>query len=315
MTSLNINVTRRRFLETASVTALSATLAPSLFAAPGRSSKAETAAQEFYASLTDAQREKICFSFGHDLRKRVNANWHVTEPVIGDSFYTDSQRATIDQVVRGMTSEEGYERIVKQMEDDDGGLDYYSVALFGNPKEDKFEFELTGRHLTLRADGNSVEKAAFGGPIVYGHGEEDPSANLYHYQTQQTNKVFDSLSTDQRKAALLKDAPKEDAVMTQKQNPKFPGIAVGDLADDQRQLVGETLKVLMAPYREEDITEVKEIVKASGGIEALHMAFYQQGDLNTDKVWDIWRIEGPAFVWHFRGAPHVHAYINIGTAF
>jgi hypothetical protein len=31
-------------------------------------------------------------------------------------------------------------------------------------------------------------------------------------------------------------------------------------------------------------------------------------------MWDMWRIEGPSFVWHFRGAPHVHAYINIGHA-
>ena len=42
------------------------------------------------------------------------------------------------------------------------------------------------------------------------------------------------------------------------------------------------------------------------------MAFYQDGDLQSDKEWDIWRIEGPGMVWHFRGAPHVHAYINIG---
>jgi hypothetical protein len=28
-------------------------------------------------------------------------------------------------------------------------------------------------------------------------------------------------------------------------------------------------------------------------------------------MWDIWRIEGPAFVCHFRGAPHVHAYLHV----
>ncbi len=44
------------------------------------------------------------------------------------------------------------------------------------------------------------------------------------------------------------------------------------------------------------------------------MAFYQDDDLNNDKQWDIWRVEGPAFVWHFRGAPHVHAYVNIAIA-
>ena len=56
-----------------------------------------------------------------------------------------------------------------------------------------------------------------------------------------------------------------------------------------------------------------EILKAGGGIDKLHMAFYQQEDLLEDKEWDIWRVEGPSLVWHFRGAPHVHAYINIGA--
>jgi hypothetical protein len=28
-------------------------------------------------------------------------------------------------------------------------------------------------------------------------------------------------------------------------------------------------------------------------------------------VWDNWRLEGPAFVWHFRGSPHVHVWVNI----
>ena len=55
-----------------------------------------------------------------------------------------------------------------------------------------------------------------------------------------------------------------------------------------------------------------EILKATGGVDKLNMAFYQEGDLQNDKEWDIWRVEGPAFVWHFRGHPHVHAYINIG---
>jgi hypothetical protein len=43
------------------------------------------------------------------------------------------------------------------------------------------------------------------------------------------------------------------------------------------------------------------------------MAFYQEEDLESDKVWDIWRVEGPTLVCHFRGAPHVHAYINVGV--
>jgi hypothetical protein len=78
--------------------------------------------------------------------------------------------------------------------------------------------------------------------------------------------------------------------------------------------VEQTLKVLLAPYRADDVDEVYSILKTTGGFDQLHLAFYQEGDLQNDRVWDIWRVEGPSFVWHFRGAPHVHAYINIGVA-
>ena len=54
------------------------------------------------------------------------------------------------------------------------------------------------------------------------------------------------------------------------------------------------------------------ILKQGGGLDQLRMAFYREGDLKGDQIWDIWRVEGPSFAWHFRGAPHVHAYINIG---
>ena len=73
------------------------------------------------------------------------------------------------------------------------------------------------------------------------------------------------------------------------------------------------IKTILAPYRREDVEESMSILKHNGGLDDLRMAFYRQNDIGNDKVWDIWRIEGPSFVVHFRGAPHVHAYINIGV--
>ena len=89
-------------------------------------------------------------------------------------------------------------------------------------------------------------------------------------------------------------------------------IAVSEFSDDQKELVEKTIKVMLAPYRKEDVEESLAILKKGGGLDQLHIAFYKQGDLKKDKVWDIWRVEGPSFVWHFRGAPHVHTYLNIG---
>ncbi len=307
---------RRDFVRVAGTAAMAAGVAPLLSdraaAAPSPGSAAETTAKLLYESLTDSQKKVICMPFNHKKRTTINPNWHITEPVIGDDFYTTEQRQLILDVLRGATSEDGYDKLQLQMDDDDGGSDNYSVALFGKPGTGKFEWVMTGRHLTIRADGDSAKNVAFGGPIVYGHGVEEPSANLFHYQTKKANEVFGALDTDQRKQALLKKAPKESAVPLQGKKGNFPGVAVGELSSDQKELVESVVKVILAPYRTEDVEEALAILKKGGGLESLHLAFYQDGDLNDDRVWDIWRVEGPSFVWHFRGAPHVHTYVNIG---
>ena len=310
---------RRSFIKTvagASALALLSTrsLSAGLFSGPSLNSASETAVSEFFKSLTDEQKKTLCFPFEHELRHRISANWHVTKPTLGEIFYTSPQREMISRIIKGLCSEEGHERMQKQMDDDAGGLHEFSVAMFGEPGAGAFEFMLTGRHLTLRADGNSVDKAAFGGPIVYGHDqvEEDASKNIYYFQTQQTDKVFKSLTEDQAAKALLSKAPPETAIQLQGESGKFSGIKVAELTSDQKSEVEKTLGILLAPYRKEDIDEVMEILTESGGVDHLHMAFFQQEDIGGDKTWDIWRVEGPSFVWHFRGAPHVHAYINIG---
>lgn len=299
----------------ASAASVAALRSMPVFAAtrPATISADESAVGRFYQSLSDAQKKKIHFAYGHQLRQRINANWHVTDIQIDDDFFSDKQRALITEIVKGATSEDGYGRLLKQMEDDDGGMGAYSVAVFGEPGTDQFEFTMTGRHLTLRANGNRNDQIAFGGPLVYGHGEEQTKANLFHYQTQQANEVFRALDADQAKKALLKQAPRETAVALQGAKGKFNGLAVSEMSSDQQELVEKTLKVLMAPYSQQDVQEALAVIKAAGGLSKLHMAFYQQGDLNSDKTWDIWRLEGPSMVWHFRGAPHVHAYINIGV--
>jgi len=309
---------RRDFIKTVGGAAVAGVAASALFdprfahAAPTAASAAETAVGRFYNSLSEQQRADICFPFDHELRSRINANWHVTKPTIAADFYSNDQRALIDEILRNITSTDGYGRLVQQMNEDSGGVGEYSVAIFGEPGKGKFEWEITGRHLTMRADGNSVDKAAFGGPIVYGHGEERPKENLFHYQTKQVNEVFKALDAKQAELALLTDAPRENAVQLQGAGGTFPGICAGDLTADQKELVEATLKILLAPYRQEDVDEALAVLKAGGGLDNLRMAFYKQGDLEDDQLWDIWRLEGPTFVWHFRGAPHVHAYINIG---
>lgn len=310
----DVSFSRRDFLQQASLLAVGAALVQTgAYAAPSRSSTAETTAQKLFETLSPAQRSQICLPFDHPSRTKISANWAVTKPAIHEDFYTAEQRGLIVEIFKGVTSPEGHERFLSQMEFDDGGFGRYHVALFGTPQSEQFEWMLTGRHSTIRADGNSASGMAFGGPVVYGHGDEEAKSNIFHYQTQQANQVFKALDEGQVSKALVNVAPGETQVHLQGTGGTFAGISLQELSQDQRDLVAGVIKTLLNPYREEDVQEAMECVERGGGIAGLHMAFYRQGDLNNDGEWDIWRIEGPTFVCHFRGAPHVHAYLNIGT--
>ena len=131
----------------------------------------ESLVKTLYETLSPKQRETICFDWDHKdpklglLRTRISANWNITEPFVVDrDFYTNDQMAIIRSIFEGIISPEWHERIDKQLEDDAGGYgEQQSIAIFGKPGE-KFEFVMTGRHMTLRCDGNSSENVAFGGP-------------------------------------------------------------------------------------------------------------------------------------------------------
>jgi len=313
-------LSRREFVRKVTGVALAGSLVPLIgtprraVAGPTPTSPAETAVKRFYDSLKDEQKKTMCFPFDHPLRTKINANWAITKPTLAE--YTKEQQALVDEIFRNVTSPDGYERFQKQMEDDAGGFSEYHVAVFGTPGSGQFEWEMTGRHVTIRADGDSVDNVAFGGPIVYGHGEGDSKkglpGNVFYYQTKKANEVFSALDGKQRDSALLPKAPKEDAVLLQGSSGTFPGIAVGELSRDQKDLVESVMKVILAPYREDDVKEAVAILKDGGGLDGLHMSFYKSNDIGDDHEWDIWRLEGPTFVWHFRGAPHVHTYVNIG---
>ena len=197
-------------------------------AAPSSKSTAETAVKRFYDSLKDEQKKVICFPFDDPLRTKINANWAITKPTIED-FFDKDQQVLLDEIFKGVVSHDGYDRFKKQMEDDSGGFGQYHVAVFGTPGAGAFEWELTGRHVTVRADGNSVVGAAFGGPMIYGHGAGDSQkglpGNVFYYQTQKANEVFKALDGKQRVGACLPRPRRRMPSTIQGSSGRFPGLA------------------------------------------------------------------------------------------
>ena len=315
---------RRRFLKS-SVAATGGLVTPGLLPLLANDitkakNQPETIVKTFYDSLTPEQRNIICFPYNHDLRLKIENNWHITKAKV-ESFSKD-QQAMIKDIFMGIHSDEYAEKVFEQVEWD-SGIDGFeggsSVAIFGTPGSGRFEFVLTGRHCTRRCDGDSMKGAAFGGPIFYGHAargfNESPKHedNAYWYQAVRANEVYQMLDGKQRKAALLGKSRGERGKKTVELSGKktdLDGIRVGDLAADQRGHVMKVVGDLLAPFREEDAQEAMKHIKA-GGIENLHLSFYRDENLGDDEVWDVWQLEGPSMVSYFRGLPHVHAWLHI----
>jgi hypothetical protein len=119
------------------------------------------------------------------------------------------------------------------------------------------------------------------------------------------------LDGKQRGVALIAEAPKESAVEFRGKSAELPGLPIAELSADQKAHAQKVLAALIEPYRQVDKDEIQRCLTAQGGYDQCRISFYQSGDLGDDKVWDIWRIEGPSFVWHYRGAPHVHVFVNV----
>lgn len=287
----------------------------------------ENLVKKLYDSLSEEQRGKVCFAWDHTddrglLRTHVSNNWNVTDRQtlnVGGSFFTKDQQDLIEALFYGLYNPEWHDRIRKQLKDDAGGYGrQQTLALFGEPGSGQFEFVMTGRHLTIRCDGDSVENMAFGGPIFYGHAAQgfdekpDHPGNVFWPQAVKANALYKMLDGKQRERALIAEAPYESDVAFRGPDGEIPGLPVSELSSDQREHAQEVLNTLLEPYRTSSQQEARTCLEAQGGLDKLRLAFYKSDDVGGDEVWDNWRIEGPSFVWHFRGAPHVHVWVNVG---
>jgi hypothetical protein len=259
----------------------------------------ETLVKQLYDSLKPEQAKAVAFDWDYVdpkrglLRTRVANNWNVTDQMIASDFYTKDQQEIIRGIYEGLFQPDWVGKIDQQLQDDGKGYGKsQSIALFGKPGDGKFEMVMTGRHMTVRVDGRSNEHMAFGGPIFHGHAasgfneEATHPGNVFWPQAVAANKIYEMLDGKQRKLALQSRLPDETAVSFRGGEGMFPGIPVPELSADQKEQLEKTLSLMLS--------------------------FYQAQDIGDDGVWDNWRLEGPSFVWYFRGSPHVHLWINIG---
>lgn len=324
-----VAVSRRGFLKSTAIASAATAVLPDgavTFSSVAKEAKpkmpkAETMVKALYDSLSGMQRDNVCMGFDHKLRSRVENNWHILKKHRINKAFNKDQQAMIRDIFLNIHSEEYRDDVMKQVEHDNGknGFGTCSVALFGKPGSGKFEFVFTGRHVTRRCDGDSLEGTAFGGPIFYGHAarsfyeKPDHKDNVYWFQAKRANEVFKMMNGKQRKMALLEDSRGEHGTGTVKLTGKKSGLAgipMTELTADQKGHVRKVMDDLLAPFRKEDRKESMKLIEKSG-FDHLHLSFYKNEDVGKDGVWDVFQIEGPHMVWYFRGDPHVHTWVHI----
>ncbi|MCR9097574.1 MAG: DUF3500 domain-containing protein [bacterium] len=234
-------------------------------------------------------------------------------------FLRRQEQALLVDLIHASLSPAGRTRLFDQFFLGLVGLNYGRLLFVGDPEAGPYQVHLTGAHLNLRMGGANREGDPFGGPQVYGDqtgdGEVGLPGNAYLDQLEAGQALIASLSPAARKQARRPKAPVQTAVAVQGTDGHFEGVPVGELTTTQRAAARAVIDRILGNYAEGDRDYAWACIEANGGIETFHLADYdvdhQEGMRFDDQPSPIFRLESPAAVFHFRAAPHLHAFLNV----
>ncbi len=271
-----------------------------------------------FEMLDEDERAGVVFDYEHPLRQ-----YHNRGVDTGGAWAFRLRRATrrvLVDLVHATLSDSGRQRILEQFYLDWPGVHATWLAICGDPREPPYQILVTGPHLNLRIGGRSREGVAFGGPQVYGdqrgNGKLGLPGNAYRDQLEQGQQLFAHLTPGERQVARRPVAPVQTAIELQGASGAFDGVPVADLARAERARARDIVASILDTYAAEDVAYAWECIEHNGGVDALHLSDYaedhQPGRNFGDGPSQIFRLEGPAAVFHYRGEPHLHAFFNIG---
>jgi hypothetical protein len=272
-------------------------------------------ARRLFAGLDQELRAKACVDYDHPLRQYHNRGvWGGGLSIFSGGFSWEQRGILTDLLYAGL-SEAGRERVPNEFFSDLPGVHTMKVLICGDPHDPPYQLVLTGPHLNLRLGGRSREGVAFGGPQVYGDQRGNERAglpgNLYRYQLEIAQRLFRSLDPGQQRETLLATAPIQTQIELQGRAGSFPGMPVAELSFASRAIARELVDGILSTFAPPDVAYARECLERNGGLGALSLSYYADGEVERSGQYQIFRLEGPAAVFHFRGAPHVHAFVNV----
>ncbi|HZF28907.1 MAG TPA: DUF3500 domain-containing protein [Gammaproteobacteria bacterium] len=290
--------------------------------APPRSAELESVdalAVRICDSLSGDAKALACLPYDHPLRQYHNRGLWAGGLVVSALTVDWGTRRALTDLLHAGLSEAGRERLPRQDSTNWFGANGLGLAVCGDPRRGPYQIMLSGVHLNLRLGGASADGAAFGGPQVYGdqRGNERVGlpGNVYRYQMEAAHRLLAALTPAERAAVRVARAPAQVRVGVQGRDGRFDGVVVADLAADKRKLAHDVVAGIVDTYAERDTAYAWQCLERNGGVDALRFADYDEdyegGRRAGDAPSQIFRFEGPAAVFHFRGEPHVHAFVNI----
>ncbi len=285
---------------------------------PPRSRKLDTAANlaiRFFETLDAKERKRACVEYDDPLRQYHNRGVWGGGLSVNPLNLNWDQRGTVTDLLYAGLSEVGEQRIPNEFFTKWPGVHSMYVLLCGNPKTPPYQLILTGAHLNLRLGGRSREGTAFGGPLVYGdqrgNSVQGLPGNVYRFQFQTAHRLFESLRPEQQRLALQKTSPIQTNIEPQGTRGLFTGVEIATLSPESRAIARDLIDGIFSTYPADDVAYAWQCLEHNGGIEKLFVSYYEDSEMDRSKQYQNFRLEGPATVFHFRGYPHVHAFIHI----
>jgi hypothetical protein len=280
-------------------------------------------AAEVHAGLMASAGARACFDYDHPLRQVHNRGLRLGGLTVNAETLSWNVRRALTTIVRARLPAAGFDRLMSQYPSHFSGVNFLQLMLFGTPGRGPWQMLLSGIHLNLRVGCRITDGAAFGGPQVYGdqRGNDRPGlpGNVFRYQMQGAHALVTGLTRASRGEIRVAQAPPQTCIAVQGRGGRFDGLPVADLPAQARRQAQAIVGGILENYGEEGAAYAWDCVRRNGGVDGLHFADYdvdfQGGRHAADNPSQIFRLEGPSAVFHFRGEPHVHAFVSVERNF
>jgi hypothetical protein len=286
----------------------------------GRHAPVDELAAELVAGLSPAARAKACVAYDHPLRQYFNRGLWIGGLRVNAATLGWNERRLLADILHAGVSDAGRSRLPHQDSTHWIGVNMLDLLVCGEPAAGPYQLVLSGVHLNLRLGSTSPDGAAFGGTQVYGdqrgNGRVGLPNNVYRYQLEAAQRFRAALTAAERERMRVARAPAQVNVGVQGRAGRFDGLPLADLDHGKRELARSAIAGILDTYAEDHVAYAWQCLERNGGVEALHVADYAEDfeggrQVGADAPSQIFRFEGPAAVFHFRGEPHVHAFLNV----